>query len=105
MSAIPATDPPQETAKFVSHIWGISGKMHVRKGRKYHTARGEGNKMRETTEGTSKAKEQEKFLHGREGVPLQPLKEAMVEQAVPGSLWRRKLFTYHTGERSEHVAG
>lgn len=51
--AIPATDPPQGTAELISHIWGIFGKVHVRKGRKYHRGRGERNKMSETTEGIS----------------------------------------------------
>lgn len=36
-----AADPPQGTAEFISHIWGISGKVHARKGRKYHTGGGE----------------------------------------------------------------
>lgn len=53
--AITATDPSQGTAELISHVWGIHGKVQVRKGRKYHTGRGEGNKMSETTEGLSKA--------------------------------------------------
>lgn len=103
--AIPATDPPQGTAEFISHIWDISGKVHARNSRKYHTERGEGNKINGTTEGISKAKEQEKFLHDRESIPLQPLEVNIVEQAVRCSLWRRKLFTYHNGEGCEHAAG
>lgn len=71
--------PPQGgTAEFISHIWGITGTVHVRKGRKYHTGRGEGNKKSETTEGISKAKEQKKFLHDRESISLQSLEENIV---------------------------